>query len=363
MKRKLFYLLIPLVFVGIWIYLNRDKGNPIENFNYFFEVFEEKYALFDVKGIDWNKEYNQYSRQINKETTDDELFAIFKEILQKLEDKHCYIYRFNEIYFSGFGTESLNYINLLSFDFRKPTNDFSLKLIEKKYLIESEKSLRITSFLPPMGIRKVFTTGWLQDSVAYLHMTEMSNKADEVQLSIQSFLENHRNANGFVIDIRDNIGGYSLPVKELAEYFCLKDTVYAISRLRNPEDIFSFQQADYWELRSNPGSNYQNQQIALLTNQNTQSAAELFTLMMKTNPNVIQIGDTTSGIFGDTHIGKLPNGWEYRLSVRKTNNNNDKVLEDVGIIPDYLVLNTKQDLYNDKDAVLEFALHIVSQNI
>ncbi|WP_372756025.1 S41 family peptidase [Labilibaculum sp.] len=363
MKKLLTYTIIILVvLISGWTYLTRDKGQPKESFEAFFEIFKENYALFDVKGIDWDKEYDYYSRKINDETTDDELFNVFQEILKKLDDKHCYVYRFNEIYFSGFGLPSLNYFDLTSFDFRLPTNDFSLKLIEDKYLSDYEKSLRIKSFLPPMGIRKVFTTGWLKDSIAYIHMTEMSNKSNEVHNSIASFLEKYKNAKGFVIDIRDNIGGYSLPVKELAEYFATDTHTYAISRLRKPDSIYNFQEPEYWELKPNENSKYVNQPIALLTNRNTQSAAELFTLMMKTLPNVKIFGNMTSGVFADTHIGKLPNGWEYRLSIRKTNDWSDNVVENVGIIPNELIKNTETDLQNETDKVLDSAIDYLIGN-
>jgi hypothetical protein len=363
MKKLLTYTIIVLiVLICGWLYLTRDKGQTVENFEAFFKIFKENYALFDVKGIDLNKEYIYYSERVNEKTTDDELFNIFKEILGKLNDKHCYIYRFGEIYFSGYGLPSLNYLDLTSFDFRLPTNDFSLQLIENNYLIDYEKSLKIKSFLPPMGIRKVFTTGWLTDSIAYIHMTEMSNKSKEVHNSISSFLKKYKNAKGFVIDIRDNIGGYSLPTKELAEYFTKETHTYAISRLRNPDSLYKFQKPEYWKIEPNSDTEYKNQPIALLTNANTQSAAELFTLMMKTLPRVMIIGDTTSGIFADTHIGKLPNGWEYRLSIRKTNDWNDSIVENIGIVPDRLISNTKKDLKNKTDNVLESAMEFLIKN-
>lgn len=354
---KLFIIACLIGVFGFWIYLNREKGNPVENFEYFFKTFKKNYALFEVKDVDWDKIYNYYSEKVDENTTDDELFEIFHESLKRLDDKHCYIYRFNEIYFSGFDLPSQNYLDLLSFDFREDTDDFSLKLIEKEYLKSGfNKSMQIYSLLPPVGIRNVFTAGWLTDSIAYLHMSEMSNKGDKVHQAIDEIFQKYGSANGFVIDLRDNIGGYSIPVKRLAGKFTDKERVFAISRLRQADSMNSFKEPDYWKIQPTSGKLYNSKPVAVLTNRNTQSAAELFTLMIRSLPNVTLIGDTTTGIFADTHIGKLPNGWEYRLSIRKTSDKNDKCLEDIGIAPDILVINTKQEIENGKDKVIEYAM-------
>ncbi len=353
--------LLLVIIISFWIYSNREMGNPKENFNAFVNTFEQDYPFFEVKNINWEKVKDEYSQKINDNSSDEELFNIFQNILYKLDDKHCYIYRFNQIYFSGYGLPSLNYYDLLSFDFRVNTNNFSLHLVENKYLSGNyEKLLRVYSILPPIGIRDIFTFGWLKDSLAYVHMTEMSNKSEQVHETITTFFHNYNNAKGFVIDIRDNIGGYSIPIKELAEYFADSTRLYAISRLRKDDSINSFQKPDYWSLSPRSEKNYSDRPVALLTNGNTQSAAELFTLMMQTLPNVILIGDTTAGIFADTHIDKLPNGWEYRLSVRKTNDANDISFEDKGITPDILIKNSKVDIENENDKVLEYAIEYLS---
>ena len=363
MRKYLKYIVL-VCLIGIivsWFYLNRERGNPNENFEYFFKTFEENYALFEVKNIDWNELHSFYAKKVDKNTTDDELFNIFQKILYKLDDKHSYIYRFNEIYFSGYNLPSLNYLDLLTFDFRVPTNDFSLELIKEKYFKTGyEQSLRVYSLLPPIGTRNIFTTGWLSDSVAYIHMTEMSNKSEKAHKAIDNFFEKYGSARAFVIDIRDNIGGYSVPVKELAERFTDKKRLYATSRLRNPDSIYSYQEPEKWIIEPSLGENYSNCPVVLLTNRNSQSAAELFALMMKNLPNVTLIGDTTTGIFSDTHIGKLPNGWEYRMSVRKTCDGSDVFWEDIGIKPDILIENRKKDIDNRMDKVLEYAINLLS---
>ena len=341
-------------FLGFWLYMSRERGNPVENFTAFTSVFKEQYALFESKNVDFDSIIAQYASQVTAETTDDELFEILVEILKVLDDKHCYIYRFNNIYFSGFDLPPLNYIDLLSFDFRVETGDFRMSVIEDNYLLDYEKSLRVISTLPPIGIRRIFTTGWLSDSIAYIHMTEMSNLSDKVESAINDFFTSYEDASGFVIDIRDNIGGYSLPVRELASRFTDSSRVYAVSRLRSGPDTFS--EPEYWVLEPHPEQCFSEVPVMLLVNENTQSAAELFILLLRDLPNVTVIGDTTSGVFADTHTGKLPNGWEYRLSIRRTSDGNDRLHEDIGIVPDVIISNTPSDLDKGLDLVLEFAI-------
>lgn len=146
----------------------------------------------------------------------------------------------------------------------------------------------------------------------------------------------------------------------MAGKFVDKEKVFAISRLRKPDSLHSFKNPDYWKLEPTKEKSYSSIPVAILTNRNTQSAAELFTLMMSSLPNVTLIGDTTTGIFADTHIGKLPNGWEYRLSIRKTSDKNDRCFEDIGIEPDILIENTKQEIENGEDEVIENAIRYLS---
>ena len=343
------------VFIGGLVYLNRERGNPVENFNAFCDVFEKDYALFEAKQVSWERLCGEYAGRVDGETSDDELFAVFKGLLEKLDDKHCYIYRFNEIYFSGFGKESHDYVGLLSFDFREKTDAFSLKLIKRKYLKgKYDRMVRLCSVTPPAGIRHVVTAGWLSGGIAYIHLTEMPPGYEKMEEAIARFFAAYGDAKGFVVDIRDNIGGYSLPVKEFARRFADKKYLYAVSRER--DHMGGLKGPEYWTLEPGPGGNYSGKPIVLLTNQNTQSAAELFTLMMRALPDVIHVGNRTAGVFADTRVGKLPNGWEYRLSVRQTNDARDRSLEGRGIMPDVLLRNSRDDIENGRDRVVEYAM-------
>ena len=345
-----------------WLYQSRERGEPVKNFNHFIDVFKERYANSDLKEVDWQAIHHEYIHQINASTKDAEIFAVFQEILDDLDDKHCRIYRFNQLYFSGFERDDMNYWDLLSFDYRVKTNDFSLEVVQENYLRQSyEKSLQIVQLTePPFGIRHVFTTGWLPDSIAYIHISEMSREREGAHKAISAFYNKYNSANGFVIDVRDNFGGWAIIADELAGKFIKDERVYAVSRLRETNGTFAYKDPEYWTVKPSCKKPIVNKPIAVLVNKNTASSAELFVLRMKTVAQVKVMGNTTAGIFGDMYNGQLPNGWHFGLPVRVTNDRHDVPLETIGITPDLIILNNRSNLDSGQDKVMDYAIQYLT---
>lgn len=101
--------------------------------------------------------------------------------------------------------------------------------------------------------------------------------------------------------------------------------------------------------------------VVLLTDALTISAAEIFTLNMKAFEQVTHIGDTTSGAHSDVGPARfLPNGWTYEYSTMKYLMPDGKSLEGIGIAPDIYVQNSRMDIVNRRDKVLEFAIDFLS---
>ena len=159
--------------------------------------------------------------------------------------------------------------------------------------------------------------------------------------------------------MRDNIGGYASPIKSLVGKFTDKPRIFAISYTGSGPNHDDFSEPQYKSIKPDEKIDLSHIPVLLLTNKNTQSAAELFTLMMGVLPNVTIVGDYTTGIFSDTHVDNLPNGWEYRLSIMKTTDHEGIWLEDKGIAPDIFIKNTKEDIERGVDRVLEKAIDLV----
>jgi hypothetical protein len=296
-------------------------------------------------------------------TTNHELYEIMVDLLKHLNDKHVYIHKFNQVYFSGYELSILSYFQILKFDFRLPLKDFSINLIGKKYINgKLKKALFVRQLhVPPFGFRHIIHYGWLDNGIGYIHISEMRKEKEKTEKAIEKILTYFEGARSYIIDIRDNIGGYAGPIKEsLARKFVDRRRLWALSYTRSSPEHTDFSKPQQKFIDPDGEKNLSHTPVVLLTNKNTQSAAELFTMMMAVLPNVTIVGDTTMGIFSDTRVEKLPNGWEYRLSIMKTTDHKSGWFEGKGIEPDILVENSEDDIKRGVDRVLEKAIDLVT---
>jgi len=63
-------------------------NNPIKNFEVLWNTFNERYANFDLKKVDWDEVYKRYRPLVSATTTDRELFELSCSMVQELSDGH-----------------------------------------------------------------------------------------------------------------------------------------------------------------------------------------------------------------------------------------------------------------------------------
>jgi C-terminal processing protease CtpA/Prc len=101
--------------------------------------------------------------------------------------------------------------------------------------------------------------------------------------------------------------------------------------------------------------------IALLTSATTVSAAETFTLMMSSLPNVTLIGEATQGARSNKLDKLLPNGFEFSLSNEFYYDTSGNWYEGVGIPADIEVpFFTLKQRAGEQDLGLETAYSLLS---
>ena len=73
---------------GTIVVMPSTLRDPELNFDKLWETFYNGYPFFDLRNVDWKKQYDTYRPKVTQLTTDDELFDIFCEMLDPLDDGH-----------------------------------------------------------------------------------------------------------------------------------------------------------------------------------------------------------------------------------------------------------------------------------
>jgi C-terminal processing protease CtpA/Prc len=337
MKKLIFLLTLGIFLVGIQtnVELNAQANNdPEENFEHLWKTFDRNYAIFGAKRVDWDALYKIYRPQVTPRTTEDELFTVMSNMLGHLNDNHVRLITPQKRFTSGI----LRDLKM---------EDFSLDLIKTKYLKEKFKT----------GVRNIFTYGWLSDTIGYFHFRGFGF-LEQSREAIDEIIEEFKDARGIVVDVRQNGGGDDRVGKLIADRFADRKRLYMITRIRSGQNHDDFTPPRYWYVEPD-GPHQFNKTVILLTHRHSVSAADNFTLAMRVIPHVTVVGDFTSGCYADVYRDQLPNGWGFSVSYKLFTDQNGFCWEGIGIPPDLRQTNSKADIENKTDRVLELAVKLI----
>src|SRR3974377_1886358 len=62
--------------------------DPERNFESLWKTFHNRYPFFELRNVDWKKQYESYRPEVTPETSEEKLFDIFCRMLDPLDDGH-----------------------------------------------------------------------------------------------------------------------------------------------------------------------------------------------------------------------------------------------------------------------------------
>ena len=329
---------------------------PELNFEVFWQTFEDNYAFFKLRNIDWNKAYQQYRSRVNARTSDDALHSIFCAMLTPFQDNH--------INFNALGWPPFKSIKPSRF-----LREFSTENLRNVFWDMVDQTLETNGFGGLQSVGPAFNGkplfrhsvsakfGYLRFNRCFVDQ-EAENRADAMVLSniLNTVFTNFAPAKGLIIDVRDNIGGNDEFVYELAGRFAAKKVVGSYKKTRKSGgDYEEWITPETWYLEPKGPSPFLGP-VVLLTNDKTVSAGDLYAMIMKVLPQVRIIGENTRGIYSDMYGFKLPNGWRLTLSNQRYYNADMVCYEGTGTPVDIVVKNTREDFVKMIDPVIVRAL-------
>ncbi len=311
------------------LFVPEPLNNPEAIFEELWSTFDTQYAPFEQRNVDWDEQYSIYRPMVNENTSDSELFEVFKQMLNSLDDGHVQMTVPNEkMYFSN-----IYYRTKLEDEL------FSLDLIENTYLTSPPKKM----------MEDYLTLGWIGDiGYVYAEWVFVFEKTNEI-------LDYFADAKGLIIDIRHDGGGDFTWVYSQFGRFTQEERFTHRSKTKNGPGKDDY--TDWFEWYVQPEGEYFDKPLVLLTDRYTMSAAERAAMAFKTLPNLVHMGDTTNGAHSTKIPRELPNGWIYNVVTQQIEFIDGKSYEGIGLIPDVVVENTAEEMAAGKDKQLEQAIN------
>lgn len=334
MMNKVIILILFLLLSCDGLILEGDMAtrDPRTNFDYLWTEVDQKYAYFELKGIDWDEIYDIYSPRVSSRISGDSLFRVMGAMMDELKDDHVNL--ISDFNLSFYGVENLG-----------PDN-FDWRIIQDNYLPRD------------YYISGPFAHDFLLGTDERVGYIRLSSFTGSVGGNLGFALYRYRKTNGVILDLRENGGGAVSDVYSILSRFVDEKTLVMYSKIKNGPGHNDFTEPEAAYLEPNSGTRYQ-RKVVLLVDRGTYSSGSLTTLAARAIPNITIMGDTTGGGLGLPNGGQLPNGWNYRFSVSQVLDLNLNNEFENGVPPDIVQYFDWNDLSTDE--VIERAVQEILQ--
>ena len=327
--------------------------DPIKNFEELWETFHQRYPFFELRRVDWKKQFDIFRPKVTSDTSDKELFDIICQMLEPLNDGHV------ELEAKLAGEKKKRFYT----PEREPVfyQEFSDKAI-KQLFQTTAKTLGENGFGAPQK-----TGAWMLEycrslSIGYIRILELEDiEKRKLTKALDKIARDFNDLSGFIIDIRDCPGGDDDTAIQIINRFCdTKRTAFHRKTKTGPGDD-DYSALKTWHIEPE-GKVQFTRPVVLLTCDAVFSGGEAFALAIKQLPHVTIVGDHTNGIFSYTLNKKLPNGWKYCLSYQKYYSADMVCFEGKGVPVDIELLNKKSDIETGVDPLINHAIEVINKS-
>ena len=331
------------------------QQDPVYNFEVLAKYFEDHYAYFELRNVDWETLYRKYREKVTPETTPPQLFNIMTEMLDTFNDGHIGLEAGDEVEeeaeklmvasktASGI-SEEIEKEELGNFDVATAS--------AKQFVTQNLKESR--SKLIKWGITDN-NIGFLQINLMFLHadlqlndsiagndyveayfgaLEDMSSlrhaelEVAGVRAIMEEALSDLSTTSSLILDVRFNGGGKDEVALEIMSHF--NETQQRVftkmgrnGALYTPAVVVELPAAKTPYLKP----------LYLLTSVESASATEIMVMSSMSLDQVVRLGSNTEGVFSDVLDKQLPNEWILGLSNEIYLGNDGKNYEGVGIPP------------------------------
>lgn len=325
------------------------SADPRAVFDVFWQTYAENYPFFAAKHVDWRAVRDRYRPRIGEDTTDDELFAVLREMIEPLHDAHTGLSDGGDREYAGerpgtppHGPEDLARIDTaVEKAVGVPLRRYANGALSFARLPEGTGYLRITRF------------------VGYTDEESYPRWEEELEAALDTIPWTR--LNGLILDVRVNGGGADpLALRVASRLTDRPYTAYTKYARNAPDDPTRFTHGEPVTVRPHRGPRFTGP-VAVLTGPLSESAAETFTqALMARTPAPVRIGQDTQGVFSDTLDRTLPNGWSFTLPNEEYRTARGTTFDGTGIPPHHRTpVFTEEELAQGRDSALTKARRLL----
>jgi len=341
-------------------------NTPTQTFEHLWHTFNDYYAFFAERNIDWDEHYANIRPTVADDMSDDELLVVFKKLLAPVNDGHIELSTTDD----AFNFYEKRGVDKFMIEQSSKQSDFEDFQQYANWFSEQFKEVLSNYFNIDAGGSAGGNSGeeitWASNDsgVGYLHIGTMLDIADKESASeseileavnsiMESALADLQQTDTLIIDVRFNSGGHDAVSLAIANHFTDQ------SSLAYSKHTHSFTGETYTaEAFLSPAtSSPYLKPIAILTSPNTASAAEVFLMIMSELSHVSLVGEHSAGVLADSRPRALPNRWIINVPNGDFVSASGGKYEVRGVPPDIQIsANYSQLLEQRRDHVLEAAL-------
>jgi C-terminal processing protease CtpA/Prc len=299
------------------------------------------YSSFDLRHVDWRAQYDAYRPAITPATTPSALFGTLCEMVRPLDDPHVNV---------GLSDEEVCSSRALPSWFEGR---------QDAILAAHDEALGADGMQRAGG---QLTYGTLRGRFGYVSIPSMSGFGDTpdtdqqtAEAAIDEVVAASAELDGMVVDVRFNDGGSDGIALALAARFADRKR-FAFS-VETRDGSGWTPRRDYYVQPA--GERQFEKPVVLLTSALTVSAAEIFTLAMRTLPHVTVVGETTAGGHSTMTLRNLPNGFGFTLPFERVFAADGVCYEGVGLDPSLSVAFDPDAFVAGDDTMLTAALEVL----
>ena len=315
--------------------------SPENNFTILWNTFENHYAFFEQREVNWDAIKQQSKQRLKDIKTDEQLYSFFNEIIEPFNDGHIKLdvpealkdLELNEDHNDKKISKSdvLNDISNTYLNNVYAYNDGTIRwgTIKNKdigYIAITDMN-NFSNYVTNSNLSSdKFWDAYEKKLETKSGIEQLNDEIEGVEFVMHKILNDLSETKSLIIDLRFNGGGYETVALKILSYFIDKPKHILSVKAKN-EDRYTDEQ----KYVLNPDDKTYKGKVVVLTSHNTASAAEIFALGTMAYPDISRFGAPTNGIFSETLWKKLPNGWGFSLSNEVYSDPKGHVFEITGV--------------------------------